>query len=100
MKQMNKKGVIESLGALGIGAVTLLVIMVVGFLIAAQVKTSIGIADPNSINANASECLKSVGCNATNTITNAVATIPGWVGLIILVAIGGLLLAMVKGFKR
>ena len=98
MKKLNKKGVFPELSGMAIGVATILVILVVGFLIAASVKTQIGVVDADIENANTSECPKSVSCNATTQIVDAVATIPGWVGLIILVGIGGILLAMIKRF--
>jgi len=38
--------------------------------------------------------------NSTQDLTNATATIPGWVPLIILVIIGGIILGLVSAFKR
>ena len=38
--------------------------------------------------------------NATEDLQNATATIPGWIPLIILVIIGGVILGLVSAFKR
>ena len=38
--------------------------------------------------------------NSTLDLTNATATIPGWIPLIILVIIGGVILGLVSAFKR
>jgi len=86
MRKMYKKGVFEQLGALGVGVATLVITLAVVFLILAQVGANTQVAA--DANATAS----------TNTLTTAAATIPGWVPLIILVAIGGLILALVAVF--
>ena len=86
MKQMNKKGVLDNLSALGVGIAGLSITLVVVFLIMGQTAANTTVAaDPNAT-------------AATNTLTNAAATIPGWVPLIILVAIGGLILSLVAVF--
>ena len=86
MKHMNKKGVFDQLGALGIGVATLVITLAVVFLILAQVGANTQVAADGNASA------------ATTTLTTAAATIPGWVPLIILVAIGGLILALVAVF--
>jgi len=43
---------------------------------------------------------RSVAFNSTEELTNATATIPGWVPLIILITLGGIILALVAVFKR
>jgi len=86
MKKMNKKGVFDQLGALGVGVATLVITLAVVFLILAQVGANTQVAaDPNAT-------------LATQTLTTAAATIPGWVPLVILVAIGGLILSLVAIF--
>ena len=86
MKHMNKKGVFDQLGALGVGVAALVITLAVVFLILAQVGANTQVAADGNATA------------ATNTLTAAAATIPGWVPLIILVAIGGLILALVAVF--
>ena len=86
MKHMNKKGVFDQLGALGVGVATLVITLAVVFLIMAQVGANAQVA----ADANATA--------ATRTLTTAASTIPGWVPLIILVAIGGLILYLVSRF--
>lgn len=84
----NKKGVMDQLGALGIGIATLVVTLAVVFLILAQVgSNSQVVADGNAT-------------LAVNTLTDAAADIPGWVPLIVIVAIGGLILGLVAVFGR
>ena len=88
MKKMNKKGIIDQLGALGIGIASLVVTLAVVFLILANVKSNTQVAADGA------------ALNATNVLTTAAATIPGWVPLVILVAIGGLILSLVSVFGR
>ena len=88
MKPMNKRGVFDQLSALGLGVTTLVITLAVVFIIMNQVKFNAQVvADANST-------------AAVNTLTDAAATIPGWVPLIVLVAIGGLILALVAVFGR
>ena len=86
---MNKKGqVFDQLGALGIGIAGLVVTLVVVFLILAQVK------------ANATVAADSNATAAVNTLTTAAATIPNWVSIVVITAIGALLIGMVMMFRR
>lgn len=98
MKELTKKGqVMSQLGALGVGVATLVIILAVTFLVMAQVGTQSALQDSTS--SAFSNCNTSA-CNATRTLTNAAATIPAWVPLIILVAIGGLILSLVAVFGQ
>ncbi len=82
----SKAGVFDQLGALGVGVATLVITLAVVFLILAQVGSNTQVvADGNAT-------------LSTQTLTTAAATIPDWVPLIILVAIGGLILALVAVF--
>ena len=88
MKKMNKKGVFDQLGALGVGVAGLVITLAIVFLILAQVGSNAQVAaDPNA-------------SAAVTTLTSAAATIPGWVPLVILVAIGGLILSLVAVFRQ
>jgi len=93
----SKKGqVFSQLGALGIGVATLVILLAVTFLIMAQVGEQTAEAAGS---ATLAACTSNA-CNATVELTNAAATIPGWVPLIILVAIGGLILSLIAVFGR
>ncbi len=95
---MDKKGqVMSQLGALGIGVASLVIILAVVFLVLAQTGAQAATFQPG---AGSLTTCNTTACNATVTLTNAAATIPGWVPLIILVAIGGLILALVSVFGR
>ena len=83
---MNKKGIMQQLGALGIGIVSLTITLVVAFLIVGGVKTNAAVAADGS------------ATNATNTLQASLATIPGWVPLVVIAVIGALLLGLVGLF--
>lgn len=88
MKKMNKRGVFDQLGALGIGIATLVITLAVVFLILSQVGANTQVvADGNAT-------------LAVNTLTEAAADIPGWVPLVVIVAIGGLILGLISVFGR
>ena len=94
---MNKKGqVFDQLGALGVGVATLVIVLAVTFLILAQTGSQAAVLGGYASD-NLSGCVTQA-CNSTKTLTTATATIPGWVPLIILVAIGGLILSLVAVF--
>ena len=89
MKKMSKKGqVFDQLGALGIGIAGLIITLVVVFLIMAQV------------GANATVVADGNASLAVTTLQTAAATIPGWVSIVVITAIGALLIGMVAMFRR
>lgn len=93
-KRFNKKAQLADLGRLGIGVATFTIIIAVTFLVLAQTgKQQADIGGFANVSVD-----NSAGGNATKVLTSAVADIPGWVPLIIIVAIGGLILAMVSRF--
>jgi len=169
MKRMDKKAqVMQNIGALGVGVVTLSLILAVAFLATSQIETQV-ISDADSVSSvvinltvdmdsttaftghgeimeascntirngsNSTETLlvntnsmcyncskdgvqwgnctsdiglvevnytfkgKTIAYNSTGTLNNATGTIPGWVPLILLVAIGGIILGLVSAFKK
>jgi len=86
--KMNKKGVFDQLGALGVGIATLVITLAVVFLILSNIKSNSSVSADTNATA------------AVNTMTNAAATIPGWVPLVVIVAIGALILSMIGMFGR
>jgi len=115
---MKKKGqVMQNLGALGVGVAALCIVLVVVFLIMAQAKTTM-MADSSACNSgtwNGSVCClpdvttceganqtvrNSNAWNATQTLQTSTATIPNWVPIIIITAIGSVLIGMVAMFRR
>jgi len=94
---MNKKGMLGNLGALGVGIATLTIVLVVAFLVVADTQTQLKTVQnrPAMVAENGTTAY-----NATVQLQSAAATIPGWVPLIVLVAIGGLIIALVSKFGR
>lgn len=89
MKKINKKGqVFDQMSALGIGIAALVITLVVVFLILAQV------------GANASVVADGNATAVVTTLTTAAATIPNWVSIVVITAIGALLIGMVAMFRR
>ncbi len=89
MKTMNRKGqVFDQMSALGIGIAALVITLVVVFLILAQVGANTTVA------ADGNATL------AVNALTAAAATIPNWVSIVVITAIGALLIGMVAMFRR
>ena len=87
--KMNKRGqVFDQLAMLGIGIAGLVVTLVVVFLILAQVKANATVAADGNATA------------VVNTLTTAAATIPNWVSIVVITAIGALLIGMVMMFRR
>ena len=97
MKLCKKGQIFNQLGALGIGIASLAITMVVIFLILSQAKTQM-VSTDNIDLTNASTF--SAGYNGTIVLESAVATIPGWVPLIIIASIGAILLSLVAVFRR
>ena len=95
----NRRGVFDNLAALGVGIAGLAITLVVTFLILSQGKTQ-GATIEGKDYANATQCAASDTCTGINTLTNAAATVPGWVPLIVIAVIGSVLLGLVALFRR
>ncbi len=101
LSKLGKKGqVFDQLGRLGSGVAALAIVLVIAFLILSQGRDQVGDIEGIADVSNVSQCATSVACNATNTLTEAIATIPGWVPLVIIAAIGAILLGLVALFQR
>ena len=86
--KMNKRGVLDQLVPLIIGLVVIGVVLAVGFLILSNIAAnSAVVADANATIAIAET-------------TEAMAGIPGWLGVIIIVVIGALLIGLVSMFRQ
>lgn len=87
---MSKRGqvsVFDSLAGLGIGVAGLAITLVVVFLILSETKSNTTVAaDPNAT-------------TALGTLQNATNDIPGWVPLVVIAVIGGILLSLVSLFR-
>lgn len=94
----NHKGVFQNLQALGIAIAGLCITLTVTFLILAQGQDQVVSLEGITNESNTSQW--TIAYNATNTMTNAVADIPGWVPLIVIAVIGSVLLGLVALFRR
>jgi len=102
---IKRKGqVLDNLGGLAIGIASLAIVLTVTFLILSQGKAQAraieSAAYPNC-NTTYSEGNGSCGfaVNATRSMQEAVDDIPGWVPLIVIAVIGGILLSLVAVFR-
>ena len=73
--------------------------IVITFLIMAQTLTQTGVVEGIDTT-NATQCAGSYACNATNTLREAVGVVPAWIGIIVLVAIAGVLIGLVMAFRK
>jgi hypothetical protein len=88
MKKMNKRGVFDQLGALAIGIATLVITLAVVFLLLAKVGANTDVAaDQNAT-------------SAVQVLTNDAYSIVTWVGLVVIVAIGVLILGLVRMIRQ
>lgn len=121
MKSLNKKGQIDRLGMLISGLGTLAILMAIIFLIIASSIDQVEEQDPcwNSTYAYNSTsgfcCVTSGNCtpqatygsyatsytlNATRSNQSAASEIPGWLPIIVITVIGGILLFLVRMFRN
>jgi len=93
----NKKGqVMSGINALMTGLAAIVIIIAVTFLIIANVLTQIATTEGINVTNTAT---RTVAYNATLQLQAATATIPGWVPLIVIATIGGLILLLVRVFR-
>ena len=86
MKKLHKKGVVDQLMPVVIALVVIGIMLVIGFLILAEVKANSKVAA--DVNAT----------SAVNEVTNAMGDIPGWLPIIVITIIGALLIGLVALF--
>jgi len=97
--KMNKKGqVMEGLANLGVGIAVFALVIVIAILVVNNTK------DQTAAQGDIANAVCGVnGTTAFNSsceLLAATTTIPGWVGLIVLVAIGAIILGMIAMFGR
>jgi len=90
MRKINKKGQLDALQPLIVALVVVGIVLVVAFLIFAQVKTQ----------AIAIDAAGGYADNATMSVQEAVNDIPGWLPIIVVVVIGALLIGLVSFLRR
>lgn len=99
----NKKGnTFKMFSQLALSVALISIILITTFLIMSQGRTQI--AEVEGLNAdavtNATECAKSLSCNATIDLQMAVDDIPDWIPLVVIVGIGMAMIALVGTFAR
>lgn len=87
-RQMNKKGVIDNLTPVVISLIAIGITLAIGFLVLANISANSDVM----ANKNASV--------AINQTVDALADIPGWLPIIVIVIIGALLLSLISVFRR
>ena len=86
----------SQLANLGIGIASLIIIFAVVFLLLAQTRAQI--VEIDGVNESNSSTF-SVGYNATQTLTDAAASVPGWIPLVVIAVIGSILISLVALFR-
>ena len=88
MKKLGKKGVIDNLFPIVISLVSIGILLVVAFLILAEVAANSQVSA--DVNASA----------GIDEVQNAMSDIPGWLPIVIITIIGSLLIGLVAYFRR
>ena len=96
MKFLNKKGFIDQIKAVVVGIAIVAIVIAVGFVILAQMKVQIVSTEGLAVGAISN----SSATNATNVMIQSLSQIPGWMPILILVAVGGLVIGAVMYFGR
>ena len=99
-KNNKKAQVFARLGELAVGVVTLALVLTIGFLIMAQGKTEIASIECANTSDTSGLATCGYGYNGTSALESAVATIPGWIPLIIISVIGLVLLGFVGLYRK
>ena len=97
MRKMNNKGQVDALQPLIIALVVIGIVLVVGFLIFAEVQDQIVSIDAVD---ETNTSTYSYGYNSSQDVTNAMASIPGWLPIIVVVVIGALLIGLVSFLRN
>jgi len=88
MQVMNKKGqIMDGIQMLFVALAGMVIVAAVVFLIIANVAANTQVAADGNASA------------AVTTIQTAAATIPGWIPLVVIATIGGLILLLVRVFR-
>lgn len=96
----SKKGVIDQLAPIVIALVAVGIILVVGFLIVAEIKDQVSAIDGlNSSHQSSDGTIGSSAYNASNEVQNALSDIPTWLPIIVITIIGALLIGLVSLFR-
>ena len=89
--------VMDNLGKIVIALVSVGLILVIGFLVMAEVKTEVISVD--SVNESDASTLSDT-YNATTETISAIEDIPGWLPIIVITMIGAILIGLVGFFRK
>jgi len=89
MKPIRKKGQLDQLGGLIQALGFIAILLAVVFLVVAAVKTQV--AEQGSTS--------SAAYNATEEVQEAMSDVPGWLPIIVIAVIGGILLTLIQFFR-
>lgn len=90
---------LKLLGALGISLLVLVVIFAVAILMGSEFKEKVCIQEGGTYSAGA--CTPAGDAfNATDDLVDEIISVVGWVGLIVIAAIGGILIVMARSFWK
>lgn len=94
----SKKGqIFDQLSKMAIGVAVVALVIVVTFVILAQLGDQA--ADSDSASSSFALC-NSSACNTTRTVQSEMDQIPDWLGIAIITGIGIVILGMVQGFRK
>jgi len=99
MKKLTKKAQIDALQPLIMSLIVIGVVLVVGFLVFAQVQDQVVSIDGVD-EANLASNSTSYGYNASTDVILAMSDIPGWLPIIVVVTIGALLIGLVSFLRQ
>lgn len=100
---MDKKGQISELPRVVIGLVTVGLVLVVGFLVMSEGRSQVeSIEDARQTSFAGCSLDNGTGCssaeNGTIEVITSMESIPGWLPILVVVVIGGLIVAVVSKF--
>jgi len=98
MKKMKKRGegIFSGMGSMAVGIATVAIILVISFLIMAKTKDQIETTDGTDYG----DANGSMAWNATREMQNNSFSLVGWVGLVVIVFIGILILGLVRQIRQ
>jgi len=96
---MKKKGQLSELQALVVPLVGIGIVLVIGFLIFAEVRTNTSLDSANAETCSSGDENGTYACNGTLEVIEAMEDVPGWLPIIVIVVIGAILLSLVAMFS-
>ena len=100
-----KKGQVGGLQGFILAIVTVAIVLAIGLIVLSELaKTQQGIAGGGKVAVGGCNATTSVGCsaayNATTSIITKLATVPTWIGIIIIVALAFIVLSFFIGKRQ